>query len=153
MPPTGVQDTQEVAADVLLAAENKGASLERERAERAMEIERERSERAQKVAVESAKFQSDTEHRLIDHDKHLAAINGSIRKTGEALEGVKTHLVTRDKVLDERNTKYETEQAEHWKNEGQAYSKKQITLAFVALIVTVLGSSGLADVIKAAFGG
>ena len=61
-------------------------------------------------------------------------------------------MVKRDKIIDERNTEYLTTQKEHWKSDGQAFSKKQMWLAMGALFVATFGSSGAFEIIKLLFG-
>jgi hypothetical protein len=131
---------QSLAADVLATAVDK-----------AVQLERERSDRATKLAVDLAQFKAETRHDLSDHQEHLEAINGSVGRTGNALTALKEHLEERSKIQDERNTKWDTEQAIHWRGKGQAYSKKQVTIAYIAIFATASGAT-IADVIKSIFG-
>lgn len=138
---TPVQTAPEIAAGVLAAAVDK-----------AIGIERERSDREIALAVAKAKRQVEVDHRLDDHEAHLKAINGTITRTGTALIDLKNSMETFHDKQEKRNEKWDTEQAVHWKKAGQAFSKRQMVLAWVAVLATA-GGGTIAEVLKGVFGG
>jgi septal ring factor EnvC (AmiA/AmiB activator) len=120
-------NTKDIAADVLAAA-----------VEKAVKLERERSDRETKIAVETAKQDAKFEHQLDGHEARLNAVNGSIAKTGRALDSLKDHILKRDEAQDKLNTENATREKVHWQQAGQAYSKKLVYSGFGAMIVMLL---------------
>ena len=138
---TPVQTAPEIAAGVLAAAVDK-----------AIGIERERSDREIALAVAKAKRQVEVDHRLDDHELRLSAINGSISRNAGALVDLKKSVDDFHEKQEKRNEKWDTEQAVHWKKAGQAFSKRQMVLAWVAVLATA-GGGTIAEVLKGVFGG
>lgn len=138
--PSATQTVPEVAADVLAAA-----------VEKAVKLERERSGREMKLAVEKARQEAKVEHRLDGHDEHLAAINGSIAKTGNSLDVLTKSVDDFHTEQAKINTEQETREKEHWKTKGIAYSKKQASFAY-ATIAVMAAVPFIAEVIKLIWG-
>lgn len=90
------------------------------------------------MAVAAAKREAEVNHRLDGHDKHFNIINGSIIETGQALEDVKETVNKFVEKQDERNTIWDTEQKLHWKDRGQAFSKKQAYTGYITVVVMLL---------------
>ena len=135
------QTTPEIAADVLATAVDK-----------AVKLERERSDRETRLAVEKATREAEVNHRMDDHELRLSAINGSISRNAGALVDLKKSVDDFHEKQEKRNEKWDTEQAVHWKKAGQAFSKRQMVLAWVAVLATA-GGGTIAEVLKGVFGG
>jgi chromosome segregation ATPase len=135
------QTTPEIAADVLAIA-----------VEKAVKLERERSDRETDLAVKAATEKANLQHQLNDHEGRLNAINGSIVRTGMALTELKDTVVEHYDKQEKRNEKWDTEQEVHWRRAGQAFSKRQMVLAWIAVLATASAAS-IADLVKAMFGG
>jgi hypothetical protein len=120
--------------------------------ERAIKVERERSERELALAVEKTKREAEVDHQLDDHEEHLKAINGSITRTGTAMIELKETVVEHVDKQEKRNEKWDTEQAVHWRKSGQAFSKRQVMIAYLAILATA-GSPVIAALVKSLFGG
>lgn len=150
-PTAPAPDRQEIAADVLLLAEQKAERLTEQRFETAQQIERERAERAQRVAVEQATFIAETKHDLSDHASQLKTLNGNIKRSADGLESLKDHMTKRDKIIDERDVEYKVEAKEHWKSKGQAFSKRQMLVGYLSVAAMLLAT--LVPIVVHAFGG
>jgi hypothetical protein len=131
--------TPELAADVLATAVDK-----------AVKLERERSDRETALAVKAATEKADMNHRLDGHEDRLNAVNSTIAKTGAALTALKDCMDTFHDKQEKRNEKWDTEQAIHWKKAGQAFSKRQVVIAWLAVMATA-GSPVIAEAVKALF--
>jgi hypothetical protein len=130
-------NVQEVAADVLATAVQK-----------AIELERERSDRELTVAVATTKREAKTEHRMDGLETRVGVLEGYIRKVGDSLESLKDHIIKRDEAQDRRNIEEDTKAREHWKNKGQALSRRQIYIGY-ASVFAVVAAPLVADAIKA----
>jgi hypothetical protein len=128
---------QQTAADVEDVRSGRAADLAAGAATMARGLAREETERAVKVAEQRARQEQRVESRLDQHDSQFKNINGSLSRAAVGLEALANSFLDFVKKQEKRDTEADTREAQHWKQEGQAFSKKQLYLGFGALLAMV----------------
>jgi hypothetical protein len=141
LPPQSDQEREATARDIEL-----------ERSDRAVSLAADRYKKEIVEAEDRAYRRAAVDARLDGHEARLNAVNGSIARTAISLDSLKDHIVKRDELQDKRNTEYDTREKLHWQDEGRAFSKKQVYLAYAAVFVTV-ASPGIVELVKLVTGG
>ena len=106
--------------------------------EQARTLSQEEHDRLIIEAERRARRETEVDSRLNQHEARLNVINGSISRSASALELLTSSFREFVKHQDKRDVEYDTRETIHWKEKGQAFSRKQIYLGFATVLVMTL---------------
>jgi hypothetical protein len=117
---------------------DRARDLARVTAEQARSLSQEEHDRLVVEAERRARREAEVDGRLSQHEARLNLINGSISRSASALEHLSSSFREFVKRQDKRDVEYDTRETDHWKEKGQAFSRKQIYLGFATVLAMSL---------------